>query len=123
LLAKILVVAPDREVALARARRAIDELETGGLQTTQPFHAWLLGQVSFREGRLRTDLVERDWEPAALRAGVARRAAEVAARHVWDSAATTTAVVRSSDQTPGAATDAATAWREAGRRDALDRWS
>ena len=78
LLAKILVVAPDRDSARLRARRAIGELETSGLQTTQPFHAWLLEHAPFREGRLRTDLVERDWDPTVIRSAAARRSASPA---------------------------------------------
>jgi acetyl/propionyl-CoA carboxylase alpha subunit len=80
LLAKVLVVAPDRITAIARAARAVAEFETGGVQTTLPFHAWLLGQSSFIEGRLRTDMVSRDWDPAALVGAAAKRAAEAVAR-------------------------------------------
>ncbi|MFO7533341.1 MAG: biotin carboxylase N-terminal domain-containing protein [Candidatus Limnocylindrales bacterium] len=83
LLAKVLTVAPDREMALARARRAVDEFETGGVQTTLPFHAWLLGHAEFVEGRLRTDFVAREWLPGPLRAAAAARAADAVARHVW----------------------------------------
>ena len=83
LLAKVLTVAPDRTTALARARRAIGEFETGGVQTTLPFHAWLLTHAEFVEGRMRTDLVERDWRPGPLRAAAAERAADAVARHEW----------------------------------------
>ncbi len=85
LLSKVLVVAPDRETALARARRAVAEFETGGVQTTLPFHGWLLDHPEFVEARLRTDLVERDWAPDAIRAAIAERAAHAVARHVWSS--------------------------------------
>ena len=83
MLAKVLVVAPDRALALARARRAVDEFETGGVQTTLPFHAWLLTHAEFTQGRLRTDLVARDWDPAPLRAAAAERAADAVAGHVF----------------------------------------
>jgi acetyl/propionyl-CoA carboxylase alpha subunit len=83
MLAKVLVVASDRDAALARARRAIDEFETGGVQTTLPFHAWLLRHAEFIDGRLRTDLVERDWDPGPLRAAAMERAAKAVAAHVW----------------------------------------
>jgi acetyl/propionyl-CoA carboxylase alpha subunit len=92
LLAKVLTVAPDRATALARARRAIDEFESGGVQTTLPFHAWLLEHAEFVEGRMRTDLVDRDWRPEPLRAAAAERAADVVARHDW----------RARHSTPGA---------------------
>jgi acetyl/propionyl-CoA carboxylase alpha subunit len=81
MLAKVLAVAPDREQALARARRAVSEFETGGVQTTLPFHAWLLAHPEFAEARLRTDMVTRDWDPEPLRAAAAERAADGVARH------------------------------------------
>ena len=80
LLAKLLVHAPDRDAAIARARRAVAELETGGVQTTLPFHAWLLGVPAFAEARLRTDLVEREWRPDELRRAAAERAIDAVAR-------------------------------------------
>jgi acetyl/propionyl-CoA carboxylase alpha subunit len=83
LLAKVLVVAPDRPRALARARRAVDEFETGGVQTTLPFHRWLLAHPAFAEARLRTDMVDTDWAPDELVADAAERAALAVARHVW----------------------------------------
>ena len=83
MLAKVLAVAPDREMALARARRAVGEFETGGVQTTLPFHAWLLSQPSFTEARLRTDMVEREWHPGPLLAAAAERAADAVAQHAW----------------------------------------
>jgi acetyl-CoA carboxylase biotin carboxylase subunit len=83
MLAKVLAVAPDRALALARASRAVDEFETGGVQTTLPFHAWLLRHPEFVEARLRTDMVERDWAPEALLATASALAAAAVADHVW----------------------------------------
>ena len=82
LLSKVLAVAPDRELALARVRRAVDEFETGGVQTTLPFHAWLLAHPAFTQARLRTDMVARDWDPSPPRAAAAERAADAVTRHV-----------------------------------------
>jgi acetyl-CoA carboxylase biotin carboxylase subunit len=50
LLGKIIVWGPDREAALARARRAIGECVLEGVRTTLPFHRWLLEQESFGAG-------------------------------------------------------------------------
>ena len=47
LVAKLLVVDKDRPGALARLRRALDEFEIGGIQTTLPFHRWLLDEPDF----------------------------------------------------------------------------
>jgi acetyl-CoA carboxylase biotin carboxylase subunit len=86
LLAKVLVVAPERSTALARARRAVREFETGGLQTTLPFHAWLLDHPGFVAGRPSIELVASDWDAAPLRALAAERAADVVARLVLEGA-------------------------------------
>jgi acetyl/propionyl-CoA carboxylase alpha subunit len=113
LLAKVLVVAPDRVRAIARARRALQELQTGGVQTTVPFHRWLLEHPAFVEGRLRTDLVDTDWQPGPLRAAAERRAAELVAS-AWGPRATPPSI---SDQ------DATQhAWGAAGHREAVRPW-
>jgi acetyl-CoA carboxylase, biotin carboxylase subunit len=79
LVAKILVVADDRPSALARLRRALDELEVGGIQTTLPFDRWLLDQPDFAAATgLSTDLVDRLWQPTELVSRAALRAAELA---------------------------------------------
>ena len=81
LVAKILVVAEDRPRAIARMDRALDELEVGGIQTTLPFHRWLLGQPDFADATgLSTDMVDRTWQPTELVSVAALRAAELAAR-------------------------------------------
>ena len=114
LLAKLLVVDTDRPAALARMRRAIEEFETGGVQTTLAFHRWLLRHPAFIEGRLRTDLVSRDWDPAPLREAAARRAAVLVAR----------AATESLPPTGGAqhAVDPARPWLAAARREGVERW-
>jgi acetyl/propionyl-CoA carboxylase alpha subunit len=112
LLAKLLAVAPDRPRALARARRALGELETGGVQTTSPFHAWLLAHGPFVEGRLRTDLVETDWDPRPSRAAAERRAAAAVAAAWRPSLAGPRSV----------GSDAGDPWRMAARRDAVRGW-
>ncbi len=107
MLSKVLAVAPDRERCLARARRAVDEFETGGVQTTLPFHAWLLAHPEFTEARLRTDMIARDWDPGPLRAAAAERAADAVTRHV-------SRVEAGSDggsEAPGPCADPAHGWK------------
>jgi acetyl/propionyl-CoA carboxylase alpha subunit len=129
LLAKILVVAADRPAAIDRARRAVQELATGGVQTTAPFHDWLLGSVSFRAGELRTELVAQEWDPAAIRRAAADRAARLVAGALADGRLTAVrgpgpvpfpgAVTRGwSDGTVGGATG----WAVTARREATERW-
>jgi acetyl/propionyl-CoA carboxylase alpha subunit len=80
LVAKLLVVADDRRAAIARLVRALDELEVGGIQTTLPFHRWLMEEPAFVAATdLSTDMVDRLWRPTELVSKAALRAAELAA--------------------------------------------
>ena len=115
LLAKLLVVAPDRPAALARLARALDEVVVGGLQTTLPFDRWLLTRPEFVAATdLSTDLVERLWDPVPLLSAAALRAAELAAR------AATEDVPASPVRADGAAAPAAAAWWRAGIAEAAE---
>jgi len=79
LLAKLLVVGADRDAALQLMRPALEGLEVGGVQTTVPFHRWLLGQDAFTKlTGLSTELVDRTWQPAPIVQPAALRAAELA---------------------------------------------
>ncbi len=60
LVAKLIVWGSDREEALARARRALEEFTIGGVVTTIPFHLRMLEDAGFRRGDYHTDyLAER----------------------------------------------------------------
>ena len=50
LIAKVMVHAPDRDAAIDRLRRALDETEIGGVQTTLPFHRFVARSDAFRAG-------------------------------------------------------------------------
>jgi len=118
--AKLMVVAPDRTAALSRMRRALDETEIAGVQSTLPFHRWIIEQPDFTDesgAGLSTDLVARTWEPAPLVAAAALRAAELTAL-----AARTSAVLMPSEPRAGRATQpkADDAWWQAGVREPLD---
>jgi acetyl/propionyl-CoA carboxylase alpha subunit len=85
LVAKLMVVAEDRPRAIARLARALDEFVIGGVQTTLPFHRWLVDQPGFADADdLSTDYVARNWHPAELVATAALRAAELAAAATSD---------------------------------------
>ena len=47
LLAKVIVWGPTRDVAIARARRALREMEVGGVKTTIPLHQAILDEPDF----------------------------------------------------------------------------
>jgi acetyl/propionyl-CoA carboxylase alpha subunit len=81
LLAKLMVHAPSRPAAIARLRRALGEFVVGGVQTTLPFHRWLVDQPDFSEATgLSTDYVARAWAPAPIAAEAALRAARAVAQ-------------------------------------------
>ena len=63
LLAKIIAWAPDREQAIARMARCLDETQVEGIQTTLPFHRRLMRDESFRSGDTSTNFVRRRMLP------------------------------------------------------------
>lgn len=120
LLAKLLVVAADRETALARLRRALGEFEVGGLQTTLPFHRWLVEQPDFVAGRPSTDMVARSWDPAPIWQTAAARAAQVVAESAWNERPTAAAPPEADQVARGP--ESSETWRRIARREAVDRW-
>ncbi|HEX5758683.1 MAG TPA: acetyl-CoA carboxylase biotin carboxylase subunit [Thermoanaerobaculia bacterium] len=59
MLAKLIVWAADRERALARLGRALDELRVEGIRTTAPLYRALLADADFRAGRLDIGMLDR----------------------------------------------------------------
>ncbi len=59
LLAKLIVWGPDREQAIARMVRALDELIVVGVTTNQAFHRRLMTDPAFRRGELDIQLLDR----------------------------------------------------------------
>jgi acetyl-CoA carboxylase biotin carboxylase subunit len=59
LISKLCVLAPTREQAIARMRRALSEYVVTGIQTNLPFHAKLLSHPEFVAGRYDTQFLER----------------------------------------------------------------
>ena len=58
MVAKLIVWGSDREEALQRARRALDEFVIEGIATTIPFHKKVLDSEIFVKGEARTDFIE-----------------------------------------------------------------
>jgi acetyl/propionyl-CoA carboxylase alpha subunit len=125
LIAKVMVHAGDREAAIDRLRRALDETEISGLQTTLPFHRFVARDPSFRAGDLSTGWVGQHWNGAARRRAAIELALRAAGLDALDRGATpaatptptpATTVVRARGET----TDGS--WRRAGLEDAVDRW-
>jgi acetyl-CoA carboxylase biotin carboxylase subunit len=59
LIAKIITVAATRVSAIDRMHRALDEYYITGIKTTVPFHAAIMRNTEFREGKYDTGFVER----------------------------------------------------------------
>ncbi len=66
MLAKLIVTGENREQALQRARRALDEIQVHGIPTVIPFHRLLVNEPSFTaegsEFGVFTRWVETDWD-------------------------------------------------------------
>jgi acetyl-CoA carboxylase biotin carboxylase subunit len=58
LIAKLVVWGRDRDEAIARTEFALKNLVIDGVQTTIPFHVWLLQQEAFKNGDVDTTWVE-----------------------------------------------------------------
>jgi acetyl/propionyl-CoA carboxylase alpha subunit len=74
LIAKVMVHAGDRDAAIDRLRRALDETEISGIQTTLPFHRFVATDPSFRAGTLSTGWVGEHWDGPGQRRAAAQLA-------------------------------------------------
>lgn len=66
LLGKLIVWAESRPDAIARMRRALDDLVIAGVQTNAPFHSALLDHPDFISGDIHTSWVESTFEMPSL---------------------------------------------------------
>jgi acetyl-CoA carboxylase, biotin carboxylase subunit len=62
LISKLCVLAPTREQAIARMKRALSEYVVTGIRTNLPFHARLLSHPEFVAGNYDTQFLERERE-------------------------------------------------------------
>jgi len=86
LVAKLMVHAGDRAAAIARLRRALDEVEVGGIQTTLPFHLAVAHDPAFaRPDDLSTGWVAERWRGSEARSAASRSALLAAALDELDS--------------------------------------
>lgn len=124
LIAKIMVLAGDRDAAISRLRRALDETEIAGIQTTLPFHRFVARSESFAAGELSTDWVGENWDgPASLAraARIGQLAAGLDALESGLAIAVTTGV--SLGGTATAPTDSGDGrWARSGRQAVNERW-
>ncbi|MGK2960677.1 MAG: acetyl-CoA carboxylase biotin carboxylase subunit [Gemmatimonadaceae bacterium] len=59
MLAKLIVWAPDRPLAIERMRRALEELTIEGVETSRDFHMRLMEDEEFRSGEIEIQWLER----------------------------------------------------------------
>jgi acetyl/propionyl-CoA carboxylase alpha subunit len=118
LLAKVMVYASDRAMAIDRLARALDEAEVAGIQTTLPFHRFVAGHPAFRGADLSTGWVAEHWDGAAAAAraeGLARLAAALA----WPGLSH---APRPPAIAPGRTAAVAAGWSGAALEAGVDRW-
>jgi acetyl/propionyl-CoA carboxylase alpha subunit len=132
LICKLIVHAADRAEVLGRLRRALDEIEIGGVQTTVPFHRAMLAERGFAGATgLSTTWVDSHWDGAASRASAVRAALLAAGLAELEGPAPAAPTDVPDPTVPGASRRPVTAagragevsaWRAAGRVGATDRW-
>ena len=66
LLSKLIVWGKDRDHAIARMRRALDEYTILGVQTTLPFARWLMDNPRYQAGDMSTDFIAEEWKPGPV---------------------------------------------------------
>jgi acetyl/propionyl-CoA carboxylase alpha subunit len=110
LMAKILVHAEDRDGAIDRLRRALDETEVAGLQSTLPFHRFVARHAGW---------VADHWDGEVERARFVDAAVAAAARAATNGIPGRAAVA---DGPTGLASSLVGGWGSAAIADATDRW-
>jgi acetyl-CoA carboxylase biotin carboxylase subunit len=114
LLAKLIGYGSDREQAIGRLTRALDEYFVGGIKTNISLFRRILGDADFRAGKLDTGFLDRMLKRKP-EAPVDENAEEVAAIAAGLFAALDTRVANGSTT----AMDTAANWKSAGRREGL----
>ena len=126
LIAKVMVHAGDRDAAIDRLRRALDETEISGIQTTLPFHRFVAVDPSFRTGSLSTGWVGEHWDGPGQREAAARVAQLAAGLHAVEASspgiAGAGASVAGRARTVAAPEHNDGRWYRAGLEAAVDRW-
>lgn len=79
LLAKLVVWGSDRNSAIAAMARALREYYITGVQTTIPFHQFVMTNPAFQSGKFDTEFVANEWASVARDAGGLETVAAIAA--------------------------------------------
>jgi len=73
MIAKVIVHARTRELAIARMRRALDAMVIEGIKTTIPLHLKIMDDPKFQAGEISTAFMEEFLAGNALKGAIARR--------------------------------------------------
>ncbi len=132
LIAKLMVHAHDRDAAIDRLRRALDETEIGGIQTTVPFHRAVARSDTFRRAELSTGWVGENWDGDGARREAVHTALVAAGLAALDDSSGAGAGIGSGvtpvGATPGDDEDGRDGrgrvndWRRGARAQGVDRW-
>ena len=79
MIAKLITYAEDRDQAMARMVRAIDEYKITGIKTTLGFCRYVMQHPAFASGDFDTKFVEKHFDPSVLDAGHSDDEAKIAA--------------------------------------------
>jgi acetyl/propionyl-CoA carboxylase alpha subunit len=118
LVAKLMVHAADRDKAISRLARALDETEIAGIQTTLPFHRFVAQDAGFAAGDVTTGWVAERWDGPASLARARPVAQLVAGLEALDDGLGGGAEAR----VPGVTGRLNGHWARAGRLAATERW-
>ena len=126
MLAKLIVHAPTRMLAIARMRRALLELTIDGIETSRGFHVRVLDHPEFQRGDISIQWLEQTLpaltaparDPAALRLA-ALAAALLTHEERMSGRGGTTAVAMHASDAATAVDDGRASWTTLARRDAL----
>jgi acetyl/propionyl-CoA carboxylase alpha subunit len=79
MIAKLITYAEDRDQAIERMVRAIDEYKITGIETTLAFCKYVMHHEAFQSGDFDTKFVEKHFEPSVLKSGEQEDEAMIAA--------------------------------------------
>ncbi len=82
MLAKLIVWGANREEAIARMKRAIDEYTITGIQTTLPFGTFVMNHPNFISGDFNTHFIQENFDPEMLKVSNSADFQEMAAAAV-----------------------------------------
>ena len=119
LLAKLIGYGTDREQAIARLTRALNEYFVGGIKTNLSLFRRILGDADFRAGNMDTGFLDRLLQRKSSETAAEPEAVEVAAIAAGIFAALGSAAAAASSEREAGGGMTSSAWKAASRRESL----